>query len=297
MEIKINCLRNGINGGGASNGPATLLDGYGTYLYDLYKPSDEDVAAHPELADEPLGIAFPMGNVVFKFVKNINYTPTTFSNTSVTKMQFARAYFPPSMLREVYKNGEPTNADESIIEYLKGASPLSDSYRPNSEWGCFYFTDAKTEGMFSESIYSDSGLEYNITLSSAFSLSTAQTNLYFSGVTKFYDWNSDANGAGSDEESLKSTAFNLAAPIFCFYQPKYNSRDNMAHVYDIFSSSEELSKINEADIEYYKKSAVLIYKKDLMNFKNFCEKIMSYCNEIFVYSDNLYNSLINQQQG
>lgn len=27
MEIKINCLRNGINGGGASNGPTTLLDG------------------------------------------------------------------------------------------------------------------------------------------------------------------------------------------------------------------------------------------------------------------------------
>ena len=46
MEIKINCLRNGINGGGASNGPTTLLDGYGTYLYDLYKPSDEIGRAH-----------------------------------------------------------------------------------------------------------------------------------------------------------------------------------------------------------------------------------------------------------
>ena len=97
-----------------------------------------------------------------------------------------------------------------------------------------------------------------------------------------------------------TTVFETVFPIFGFRKPSSNLADHqkLSYVYDNeFFSTEELSKINEADIEYYKKSAVLIYKKDLMDFKNFFKKILEYGVEIYNYSQEVLDSLINQSQG
>ena len=64
----------------------------------------------------------------------------------------------------------------------------------------------------------------------------------------------------------------------------------VSHIYNSFVSTEELSKINNADLEYYKKSAVLIHKEDLMDFKNFFKKIMDYNMEINTYIQSLAGS-------
>lgn len=93
-------------------------------------------------------------------------------------------------------------------------------------------------------------------------------------------------------------------PMFMFKQPTAFDYDYLnKHIsfirkdYDWLFSSESLSKINEADIDYYKKSAVLIYKKDLMDFKNFFKKMMEYGHEINAYSQEVLDSLLNQPQG
>ena len=309
MEIKINCLRNGIEGGGASNGPATLLDGYGTYLYDLYKPSDEDVAAHPELADEPLGIVYPFGNMVFKMIQYDLQAPFEipedfpFKISDLSKMpnkrlsiMFLRSYFPPSMVREIYKNGTPSNIDAVQINYIKENGPLrgSDSYW-RQDWNYYY---AVSEGkatnvspLFNPDIMDKSSVLNNVSLLPVVNdMSTTiggMLNRY--DVKKYSQWDDNIDLIIT---TGGTTVFETVFPIFGFRKPSSNLADynKLSYVYDNeFFSTEELSKINEADIEYYKKSAVLIYKKDLMDFKNFFKKILVYGMEIYTYAESLMN--------
>ena len=121
MEIKINCLRNGIEyGGGTSNGPASLLDAYGTYLYALYKPSDADVAAHPELAEKPLGIVFPTGNLIKKgcCTYEIQFDNNGVIANSSIVIEELRGVFKPHMYR--YLASPKNNAPDSFKQYLQG---------------------------------------------------------------------------------------------------------------------------------------------------------------------------------
>ena len=315
MEIKINCLRNGIEGGGASNGPATLLDGYGTYLYDLYKPSDEDVAAHPELADEPLGIVYPFGNMVFKLLQYDLQAPFeipedfSFKISDLSKMpinkrlsiQFLRSCFPPSMVREIYKNGTPSNIDAVQINYIKENGPLrgSDSYW-RQDWNYYY---AVSEGkatnvspLFNPDIMDKSSVLNNVSLLPVDHNMDTNIGGILIDVNKYSKWNDSVDLIITGETTVFETVF----PIFGFRKPSSNLADyqKLSYVYDNeFFSTEELSKINKADIEYYKKSAVLIYKKDLMDFKNFFKKILEYGVEISNYTDTVRESVMNQPQG
>lgn len=317
MEIKINCLRNGIEGGGASNGPATLLDGYGTYLYDLYKPSDEDVAAHPELADEPLGIVYPFGNMVFKVLQYDLQTPFempedfSFKLSELSEMpnkrlsiMFLRSYFPPSMVREIYKNGIPSDIDDVRINYIKDNGPLKESHGLCwYDWNYYY---AVSEGkatnvspLFNPDIMDKSSVLNNVSLLPIVNdmSTTIGGMLSRYNVKKYSKWNDSVDLIIT---TGGTTVFETVFPIFGFRKPSSNLADynKLSYVYDNeFFSTEELSKINEADIEYYKKSAVLIYKKDLMDFKNFFKKILEYGVEISNYTDTVYKSLINQSQG
>lgn len=317
MEIKINCLRNGIEGGGASNGPATLLDGYGTYLYDLYKPSDEDVAAHPKLADEPLGIVYPFGNMVFKMIQYDLQAPFEIPEDLSVKLSelskmpnkrlsimFLRSCFPPSMVREIYKNGIPSNIDDVQINYIKDNGPLrgSDSYW-QQDWNYYY---AVSEGkatnvspLFNPDIMDKSSVLNNVSLLPVGH--NMDTNI--GGILRNYDVKKYSKWDDNVDHIITTggtTVFETVFPIFGFRKPSSNLADyqKLSYVYDNeFFSTEELSKINEADIEYYKKSVVLIYKKDLMDFKNFFKKILEYGVEISNYTDTVYKSLINQSQG
>ena len=316
MEIKINCLRNGIEGGGVSNGPATLLDGYGTYLYDLYKPSDEDVAAHPELADEPLGIVYPFGNMVFKMIQYDLQAPFeipedfSFKISDLSKMpinkrlsiQFLRSCFPPSMVREIYKNGTPSNIDAVQINYIKENGPLrgSDSYW-RQDWNYYY---AVSEGkatnvspLFNPDIMDKSSVLNNVSLLPVDHNMDTNIGGILSDVNKYSQWDDNIDLIIT---TGGTTVFETVFPIFGFRKPSSNLADyqKLSYVYDNeFFSTEELSKINEDDIEYYKKSAVLIYKKDLMDFKNFFKKILEYGVEIYNYTNTVRESVMNQPQG
>lgn len=288
MEIKINCLRNGIEQGGASNGPATLLDGYGTYLYDLYKPSDADVAAHPELADEPLGIVYPMGNTVFKVIKSITYSEN-FSGAKEPIVEFVRSQFLPSLFREMNKNGD----DFSPVSYLREDNPLysTNSY-DNYMWSYYYpVLDGKANDVAFYNTLAYPSLINNVSLVNAFKLSTSLFNSTI-GVT-IYDFWQDKTDDINDENRPK-TILETPFPIFAFYKPSYSTEsyiieERPSERYKDMFSAEKLSKINEADIDYYKKSAVLIYKKDLMDFKNFFKKILVYGMEINNYAESLMN--------
>lgn len=318
MEIKINCLRNGIEQGGGSNGPATLLDGYGTYLYDLYKPSDEDVAAHPELADEPLGIVYPFGNMVFKMIQSDLQVPFEMPEDPPVKLSdilsempkrlsilFLRSCFPPSMVREIYKNGIPSNIDTEQINYIKENGPLrgSDSYW-RQDWNYYYY--AVSEGkatnvspLFNPDIMDKSSVLNNVSLLPVGHNMETNINgmLNRHKVNKYSKWNDSVDLIIT---TGGTTVFETVFPIFGFRKPSSNLEDyqKLSYVYNNeFFSTEELSKINEADIEYYKKSAVLIYKKDLMDFKNFFKKILEYGVEISNYTDTVRESVMNQSQG
>lgn len=296
MEIKINCLRNGIEQGGVSKGPATLLDGYGAYLYDLYKPSDEELSKHPELADEPLGIVYPAGNVAFTLMKDITFISESPIHGHILEpqVQFVCSCFPPSMYREIFENGTPTNIDESIINYLKGIAPLDDDspyFDPDRHY--YYFTVIQDHQHFL-SVEPD----YEISLTEAYKLDTGQCNLGLNGVDKYAIW--DKYNSETNTAVLSSTAYEIKLPIFCFLTPSISTDPFSTNIplsveYNSYFAANKLSKINEADLEYYKKSAVLIYKKDLLDFKNFCKKILSYSNEINIYSDTLLKSLQNPQ--
>lgn len=292
MEIKINCLRNVIEQGGVSKGPATLLDGYGTYLYDLYKPSDADVAAHPELADEPLGIVYPTGNVAFTLMKNITFIPSSnkYYNDLEPEVQFVCSCFPPSMYREIFKNGTQDKFTESKINYLKGIAPLVGSPYFDHGRHYYYFTVIEDHRHLL-SVEPD----YKISLTEAYKLDTGQENLGFNGVDKYAEWWEDYNDE-TDPTVLNSTAYKIELPIFCFLTPSSNGIETQLSAdYNSYFAADKVSKINKADLEYYKKSAVLIYKKDLMDFKNFCGKILSYGDEIKKYSETVLNSLYEQQ--
>ena len=291
MEIKINCLRNGIEGGGASNGPATLLDGYGTYLYDLYKPSDADVAAHPELADEPLGIVYPIGNNVFKIIKSITYSEN-FSGAKEPIVEFVRSQFLPSWIREMIKNGD----DFSPVSYLRENNPLysTNSY-DNYMWSYYYpVLDGKANDatlITNPNVMEDPSLINNVSLLNAFKLSTSLFNSTI-GVTEYDGWQDKTDDI--NDENRPKTILETPFPIFAFYKPSYSTesyiiKERPSERYKDMFSAEKLSKINEADIDYYKKSAVLIYKKDLMDFKNFFKKILVYGMEIYTYAESLMN--------
>lgn len=274
-----------MNKGGASNGPATLLDGYGTYLYDLYKPSDADVAAHPELADEPLGIVYPIGNTVFKIIKSITYSDYSISGAKEPIVKFVRSQFLPSLIREINKNGN----DFSPVSYIKENNPLySTNSSDNSMWSYYYpVLDGKANDVTFSNIMAYPSLINNVSLVNAFKLSTS-----FEGVTKYGEWQ-DKTDDVNDKYSL-NTFLDTLFPIFAFYKPSYSTesyiiRQRPSEKYKDMFSAEKLSKINEADIDYYKKSAVLIYKKDLMDFKNFFKKILVYGKEIYTYAESLMN--------
>lgn len=288
MEIKINCLRNGIEQGGASNGPATLLDGYGTYLYDLYKPSDADVAAHPELADEPLGIVYPMGNTVFKVIKSITYSDNYIGGAKEPIVEFIRSKFMPSWIREMNKNGN----DFSPSSYISENNPLYSTHSNiNPMWSYYYpVLDGKANDatlIANPNVMEDPSLINNVSLLNAFKLSTS-----FTGAAKYGEWQ-DKTGDVNDKNSL-DTILDTLFPIFAFYKPSYSTNSYIisqrpSEKYKDMFSAEKLSEIDEADIDYYKKSAVLIYKKDLMDFKNFFKKILVYGREIYTYANSLMN--------
>lgn len=289
MEIKINCLRNGIEGGGASNGPATLLDGYGTYLYDLYKPSDADVAAHPELADEPLGIVYPIGNTVFKVIKSITYSDYSISTAKEPIVKFVRSKFLPSLIREMNKNGD----NFSPVSYLRENNPLSSTSSDyNNMWSYYYpVLDGKANDVTFSNIMAYPSLINNVSLVNAFKLSTALWSST-SDVTLYDEWRDRTDDINN--ENLPKTILETLFPIFAFYKPSYSTesyiiKERPSEKYKDMFSAEKLSKINEADIDYYKKSAVLIYKKDLMDFKNFFKKILVYGMEIYTYANSLMN--------
>ena len=295
MEIKINCLRNGIEGGGASNGPATLLDGYGTYLYDLYKPSDEDVATYPDLADEPLGIAFPTGNLIEEYIYTVPYD--TANSDSVSCLKQLRAIFMPHMYRDlVPKAINPDDFELAKKAYIKCANDVGDPlFIEINERNYDIYCAAKRMNNYTAPILPPTNID-NIFLSSVSRLTT-----HISNVLEKYSYME--LGPWTEEPATTGTSI-YDMPMFMFKQPTAFDYEYLnKHIsfirrdYDRLFSSESLSKINEADIDYYKKSAVLIYKKDLMDFKNFFKKMMEYGNEINAYSREVLYSLINQSQG
>lgn len=276
MEIKINCLRNGIEQGGVSKGPAALLDGYGTYLYDLYKPSDEDVATHPELADEPLGIVFPTGNLIETGLYSYNWQNggETDEGTSID-LRSLRGIFMPHMLRysmDAKKAG-------TLKDYLQKQGQFKiDTYRTP----CSIYCAGKIETNYICPTFPTADID-NIFLSSVHSLCTSLWDSLYKydnpGIDK---WKEDSNTTGTCIYDM---------PMFIFIKPSSDLWIKTQEIYDGFFSAEELSKINEADIEYYKKGAVLIYKKDLMDFKNFFKKMMGYADEINKYANELMQTL------
>ena len=295
MEIKINCLRNGIEQGGVSTESFNLLDGYGTYLYDLYKPSDDMLSKHPELADEPLGIVYPTGNVLFKSIKTTTATTTyapyeeyrfeySDNNKETIKKEptarYACTYFLPSLYRELTKNGTIGDIN-SHINYIANSHPL---YNGNYYTGNFYYPVLNDEPIDIQSFANDKSSINKVSLVPAQRLSTSMKN-YMDDVKKFDIWNNMTDNY--DDATLKKTIYTALFPIFEFMQPLYSDYYRSSYKYNKFFSTEELSKINNADLEYYKKSAVLIYKKDLMDFKNFFKKIMDYNMEINTYIQSL----------
>ena len=294
MEIKINCLRNGIEQGGVSTESFNLLDGYGTYLYDLYKPSDDMLSEHPELADEALGIVYPAGNVLFKSIKTTTATTTyapygeyDHNEKTIKKEPSARyvcTYFYPSMYRELTKNGTINNIN-SHIEYIKNSHPLDNS---NGYKGDFYYPVLNDKPIDIQSFANDKSSINKVSLVPAQRLSTSKY-VYMDNVKNVAKWNNTTDNY--DDATLKKTIYTAFFPIFEFMQPRYDYYYYVvSSKYNDFFSTEELSKINEADIDYYKKSAVLIYKKDLMDFKNFFKKIMDYNMEINTYIQSLGGS-------
>lgn len=253
----------------------------------MYKPSDADVAAHPELADEPLGIVYPMGNTVFKIIKSITYSDDSISTAKEPIVKFVRSQFLPSLIREMNKNGD----DFSPVSYLREDNPLysTNSY-DNYMWSYYYpVLDGKANDVTFSNIMAYPSLINNVSLVNAFKLSTGSST---SGVTNYGEWQ-DKTDDVNDKNSL-DTILDTLFPIFAFYKPSYSTNsyiisERPSEKYKNMFSAEELSRINEADIDYYKKSAVLIYKKDLMDFKNFFKKIMVYGKEIYTYANSLMN--------
>ena len=289
MEIKINCLRNGINGGGASNGPTTLLDGYGTYLYDLYKPSDEDVAAHPELADEPLGIAFPTGNLIKEHTYTVPYD-IAYSD-SVSCLQQLRAIFMPHMERYVMSKGINPGLEDPIKAYIESANNIGDPLLVPTDTTSFgIYCAAKRMNNYTAPIVPPTNID-DIFLTSVQKLSTHISN----ELDKYSETGIDLGTWDETKKTTGTSIYNM--PMFLFSQPSFNPFNNASKFYNMLFSADELLKINDADIEYYKKSAILIYKKDLMDFKNFFKKMMGYADEINAYSQEVLDSLMNPQQG
>ena len=292
MEIKINCLRNGIEQGGASTESSNLLDGYGTYLYDLYKPSDYMLSKDPELADEPLGIVYPTGNVLFKSIKTTTATYAPYeeyrfeysdNNKETIKKEptarYACTYFRPSLYRELTENGTIGDIN-SHIKYIMNSHPLYNGY--DGYKGHFYYPVLNDEPIDIQSFANDKSSINKVSLLPAQHLSTDIKNYMHNGI-KVDIWNNTTDNY--DDATLKNTIYTAFFPIFEFLQP--SSYYRLSRKYNNFFSTEELSKINNADLEYYKKSAVLIYKKDLMDFKNFFKKIMDYNMEINTYIQSL----------
>ena len=241
MEIKINCLRNGINGGGgASNGPATLLDGYGTYLYDLYKPSDEDVAVHPDLADEPLGIAFPTGNLIEEYT----YEPD--NPDSVSCLKQLRAIFMPHMYR--YLVPKTINSDledkDPVKAYIESENNIGDPLLILTNYTKFdIYCAAKRMNNYTEPIIPRTNID-NIFLSSVSCLTTYISNVlkkYSNTVIDIDPWFETKNTTGTSI---------YAMPMVMFKQPSFDSYNNVSHYYNSLFSTEKLSKIKEADNDY-----------------------------------------------
>ena len=139
-----------------------------------------------------------------------------------------------------------------------------------------------------QSFANDKSSINKVSLAPAQRLSTGIKD-YMNYVTNVAKWDNTTNNY--DDATLKGTIYTAFFPIFEFMQPRYDYYYYVvSNKYNRFFSTEELSKINEADIDYYKKSAVLIYKKDLMDFKNFFKKIMDYNMEINTYIQSLGGS-------
>ena len=266
-------------------------------MYDLYQPSDEDVAAYPELADEPLGIVYPAGNVLFKSIKTptATYAPCDGSafayshdnKKTITKEPTARyfgTYFYPSMYRELTENGTIDDIN-SHIKYIMNSHHLCNNGEQYREH--IYYPVLNDEPIDIQSFANDKSSINKVSLLPAQQLTT-NINAYIDCVKNVAKWDNTTNNY--DDATLKNTIYTAFFPIFEFMQPLYSDYYRLSHKYNEIFSTEELSKINNADLEYYKKSAVLIYKKDLMDFKNFFKKIMDYNMEINTYIQSLGGS-------
>ena len=163
-------------------------------------------------------------------------------------------------------------------------------------WSYYYpVLDGKANDVTFSNIMAYPSLINNVSLVNAFKLSTS-----FDGVTKYGEWQ-DKTDDVNDKNSL-DTFLDTLFPIFAFYKPSYSTESYIisqrpSERYKDMFSAEKLLEINKADIDYYKKSAVLIYKKDLMDFKNFFKKILEYGVEISNYTDTVRKSVMNQPQG
>lgn len=292
-----------MNKGGVSTESSNLLDGYGTYLYDLYKPSDDMLSRFPDIADAPLGIVYPTGNVLFKSIKTTTATYAPYerdlfeysdNNKETIKKEptarYACTYFYPSMYRELTKN----DTIDDIKKYIKNSHPLYNGY--DGYYGHFYYPVLNDEPIDIQSFANDKSSINKVSLAPAQHLSTDIKN-YMYDVINLDIWNNTTDNY--DDATLKGTIYTAFFPIFEFFRSSDNYllsyTDNrffsvVSNKYNSFFSTEELSKINNADLEYYKKSAVLIHKEDLMDFKNFFKKIMDYNMEINTYIQSLGGS-------
>ena len=266
------------------------------------------LSTYPDIADEPLGIVYPTGNVLFKSIKTTTATTTyappyeeyrfeySDNNKETIKKEpsarYACTYFYPSLYRELTENRTIGNIN-SHIEYIANSHPLyTDSYNYNDFYGYvtkypghFYYPVLNDEPIDIQSFANDKSSINKVSLVPAQQLSTGM-KAYMDDVINVAKWDNTTNNY--DDATLKNTIYTAFFPIFEFVQP-WNEYF-LSNKYNSFFSTEELSKINSADLEYYKKSAVLIYKKDLMDFKNFFKKIMDYNMEINTYIQSLAGS-------
>lgn len=244
----------------------------------MYKPSDEDVTAHPELADEPLGIVFPTGNLIETGLYSYNWENggEKDAGTSIDLRQL-RGIFMPHMGRYLM------DAKNTLKDYLQEQGQFKiDTYSIPCSIYCAGKIKTSWNNNYICPTFPTADID-NIFLSSVHSLCTSLNDSIYK-----YD-NPGINKWKEESDTTGTCIYDM--PMFIFIKPSSDLWIKTQEIYDGFFSDDEMSKINEADKEYYKKSAVLIYKNDLMDFKNFFKKMMGYANEINAYTESVINSL------
>ena len=145
----------------------------------MYKPSDEDVAAHPELADEPLGIAFPTGNLIEEYTYTVPYD-TAYSD-SVSCLQQLRAIFMPHMERYIMSKDINPGRENPIKAYIESANNIGDPLLvPTNDTSFGIYCAAKRMNNYTAPIVPPTNID-DIFLTSVQNLST-----YISNVLRKY---------------------------------------------------------------------------------------------------------------